>query len=56
MGEIADGMIGGKFCSCCGVYLEPKEKVYSADSGKKLKMPEDGSGIGFPVYCKDCKD
>jgi hypothetical protein len=54
MGEIANAMIGGEMCACCGVYLEPKEKVYTQASGKKIKMPADGSPAGFPVYCKDC--
>jgi hypothetical protein len=54
MGEIADSMINGEMCAECGVYLEPKEKVYIQSSGKKMHMPEDGSPAGFPVICKDC--
>ena len=56
MGEIADSMINGKMCAECGVYLEPKEKVYGQASGKKMNMPADGSPAGFPVICKDCHD
>ena len=54
MGEIADKMINGEFCASCGVYLEPNEKVYDEESGKKMFMPKDGSSMGFPVLCIDC--
>jgi hypothetical protein len=54
MGEMADKMINGEFCACCGVYLEPNEKVYDQESGKKINMPKDGSPMGFPVLCADC--
>lgn len=57
MGEIADKMVNGEMCACCGVYLEPNEIVYSVDDlGLPFKMPSDGSSLGFPVYCKDCDD
>lgn len=56
MGEIADSMINGEMCACCGVYLEPKEKVYDQATGKKMHMPADGSAMGFPVLCEDCND
>lgn len=55
MGEIADSMINGEMCAVCGVYLEPEEKVYDQVSEKKMKMPKDGSPMGFPVICADCK-
>lgn len=54
MGEIADSMINGEMCSQCGVYLEPKEIVYSFE-GTKLRMPDNGDEMGFPVVCRDCK-
>jgi hypothetical protein len=56
MGTISDAMINGEMCALCGVYLEPKEKVYTQASGKKMNMPSDGSPAGFPVICKDCHD
>jgi hypothetical protein len=56
MGEIADAIIRGEMCALCGVYLEPKERVYDQASGKKMNMPEDGEPAGFPVICKDCYD
>ncbi len=56
MGEIADSMINGEMCAMCGVYLEPKEKVYVQETGKKMQMPKDGSAMGFPVLCEFCKD
>jgi len=49
-------MINGEVCAECGVYLEPKEKVYDQASEKKMKMPADGSPAGFPVICVYCKD
>lgn len=55
MGEIADSMINGEVCACCGVYLELNEKVYDETSGKKMHMPKDGSPMGIPVLCIDCK-
>jgi hypothetical protein len=54
MGEIADKMIKGEFCNCCGVYLEPNEKVYLVPSGREVAMPSDGSPYGVPVNCGDC--
>ena len=56
MGEIADSMINGKVCAECGVYLEPNEKVYDQTDGNKLKMPADGSPMGYPVLCADCHE
>ncbi len=57
MGEIADKMINGKMCACCGVYLEPDEIVFPADdlAISSHQMPSDGSEIGFSVYCIECK-
>ncbi len=56
MGDIADSMIYGEVCSLCGTYLRPREEVYSQhDEDESHKMPKDGSPIGFPVICKDCK-
>jgi hypothetical protein len=55
MGEIADSMINGEVCAECGVYLEPKEKVYVQETGQKMNMPKDGSPMGFPILCSDCK-
>jgi len=54
MGEIADAIIRGEMCAECGVYLESKERVYDQSTGQKMYMPEDGSAMGFPVYCEDC--
>lgn len=57
MGEIADSMINGEVCACCGVYLEPNEKVYNQyDPKKSLKMPSNGDPVGYPVLYDDCKD
>lgn len=57
MGEIADKMINGGMCACCGVYLEPNEVVFSVDDlALPFKMPKDGTPIGFSVNCIDCKD
>lgn len=56
MGEIADAIINGEMCAECGVYLEPKETVYQETTGKKMKMPEDGSPAGIPVICWNCKN
>lgn len=53
MGKIADAMINGELCAGCGVYLEPKEKVFT-DDNKPCRMPKDGSPMGFPVYCASC--
>ena len=57
MGEIADSMINGEVCAECGVYLEPNERIWSQDedSQKRLKMPSDGSPMGFPVVCTGCR-
>ena len=56
MGDIADSMIYGEVCSFCGTYLSPKEKVYSQhDEEESHIMPKDGSPMGFPVICEDCK-
>jgi hypothetical protein len=54
MGDVADSMLNGEVCAECGVYLEPREKVYVQSSGKATKMPADGSGHGLPVICADC--
>lgn len=56
MGEIADKMINGEYCAICGVYLEPKEKVFVQETGTKMQMPKDGSPAGIPVLCEFCKD
>lgn len=57
MGDIADSMLNGEMCAECGVYLEPNETVYNQyDPTKKVKMPSDGEGVGYPVLCQDCKD
>lgn len=56
MGAIADQMINGEICALCGVYLEPGETVYHQHDNSKTKMPKDGSGVGIPVLCADCKD
>jgi hypothetical protein len=56
MGTISDARINGEMCAECGVYLEPKERVYDQTSGKKMNMPADGEPAGFPVICKDCHD
>jgi len=58
MGEIADKMINGEFCHCCGVYLEPNEAVYLVHTDKKnkqVRMPKDGSQVGVAVHCLCCK-
>lgn len=57
MGEIAEQMINGEICAECGVYLEPKEKVWAQEDTKQadIHMPKDGSGVGFPVVCKYCR-
>lgn len=55
MGEIADSMINGEFCACCGAYLEPSEVVYTQQGEEKVKMPSDGSAFGVPVICQSCK-
>jgi len=54
MGEIADAMINGELCAECGVYLEPKETVYTQQGGEKVKMPKNGEGYGIPVLCCEC--
>jgi hypothetical protein len=56
MGEIADSMINGEVCAECGVYLDPKEKVYVQETGHKMNMPADGSAAGIPVICQFCKN
>jgi hypothetical protein len=56
MGEISDSIVSGQVCSYCGVYLDPKETVYSQDENIKMNMPENGDPMGFPVLCKGCKD
>lgn len=56
MGEIAEKMINGEFCACCGVYLEPNEKVYLVPNGEAATMPADGSPFGVPVNCEDCEN
>jgi hypothetical protein len=56
MGQIADLMIAGELCAECGVYLEPGETVYTQQGHDKVKMPDNGTGFGIPVLCKDCKD
>lgn len=54
MGEIADMTIKGRLCAICGVYLDDGETVYAQGSGMKLKIPEDGTDLEFPVECEDC--
>ncbi len=56
MGEIADSMINGEVCSECGVYLEPRDKVYQRTEKKDIALKVDNNGIpfGFPVVCLDC--
>jgi len=56
MGDVADSMTNGQVCSYCGVYLDPKETVYSQEGNMKLTMPENGDPMGFPVHCKGCKE
>lgn len=56
MGEIADSMINGRLCHCCGVYLEPGEKVYLVSNGNEVSMPKSGKEFGVPVHCRDCKN
>lgn len=56
MGDIADSMINGEMCAECGVYLEPKEVVYTQTGGVKVTMPKDGQGYGIPVLCCDCHE
>lgn len=43
MGEIADDMLDGRACQCCGVWL----KAYL--NGKQP------NGYGYPVSCPNCK-
>jgi hypothetical protein len=54
MGEIANKLINGEMCAECGVYLEPKEKVYVQGTNKKINMPKNGEPAGIPVICKYC--
>jgi len=58
MGEIAESMINGEACHCCGVHLEPGETVYLVHcvDRTKVKMPKDGSNFGAPTSCEDCED
>lgn len=61
MGEIAEMMLDGTLCSCCGVLLigEGDEEVgfpmmcrsCSDDEGETVAVP----GNGRPVGCPDCK-
>lgn len=55
MGEIADKMINGEFCSQCGVYLAPGDTVY-LQTGEKVYMPDNGEPFGIPVLCEFCND
>ena len=58
MGEISDLMTDGSLCHYCGVYLEPKERVflvyYERKTNPQVRMPDDGSEFGVPVICYDC--
>ena len=42
MGEIADMMLEGLLCECCGVYLGPDDS-------------EEFEPTGVPTPCEDCK-
>lgn len=57
MGEIANSMVNGEICAECGVYLDPNERVWAQDekNQKRLRMPKDGSPMGFPVVCTGCR-
>ncbi len=56
MGILAEQMVNGEVCAECGVYLEPNEVVYTQHDNKKVKMPDDDSGVGIPVICDVCID
>ena len=54
MGVIADTLINGEACAWCGVWLNPREKVYRISDDKKVSMPANGQGYGQEVVCKSC--
>lgn len=42
MGEVAEMMLDGTLCQCCGIYLDDDET-------------DEEPGNGYPITCKSCK-